>query len=173
MERHGLSEPLFAELNRQLDARGVILRKGTLIDATLVEAAVKPPSGNDGTVSERDPQAGWTKKNGKSRFASKAHIAVDQDSGLIRGALLSGADLQDSQAGPALVQGDEEAVYADKADDSQTFRDALGEAGIKDGVMYQARRNTPLKDWQRWFNKAVSPIRSGVERGFATMKRYS
>src|SRR5512142_2984441 len=86
LERHGLSEPLFAELNRQLDARGVILRKGTLIDATLVEAAVKPPSGNDGTVSERDPQAGWTKKNGKSRFASKAHIAVDQDSGLIRGA---------------------------------------------------------------------------------------
>jgi IS5 family transposase len=37
--------------------------------------------------------------------------------------------------------------------------------------MHRARRNTPLKDWQRWMNKAVSPIRSGVERGFATMKR--
>src|SRR5512134_871690 len=132
LERYGLSEPLFAELNRQLDARGLILRKGTLIDATLVEAAVKPPSGNDGTVSERDSQAGWTKKNGKSRFGYKAHIAVDQDSGLIRGAILSRADLHDSQAGPALVQGDEQAVYTDKAYDSQTFRDALGEAGIQD-----------------------------------------
>ena len=172
LERHGLSKALFTEINRQLDARGLIIRKGTLIDATIVEAAVKPPSGKDGTVSERDPQAGWTKKNGKSRFGYKAHVAVDEGSGIIRDAILSGADLHDSQAGPALVQGDEEAVYADKAYDSLKFRDALAEAGIKDGIMHKARRNTPLKDWQKWFNKAVSPIRSGVERGFATMKRY-
>jgi IS5 family transposase len=172
LERHGLSEALFAEINRQLDARGLIIRKGPLIDATIVEAAVKPPSGKGGVVSERDPQAGWTKKNGKSRFGYKAHVAIDQGSGIIRDAIISGADLHDSQVGPALVQGDEEAVYADKAYDSRKFRDALAEAGITDGIMHQARRNTPLKEWQVWFNKAVSPIRSGVERGFATMKRY-
>ena len=172
LERLGLSEALFAEINRQLDTRGVIVRKGTLIDATIVDAAVTPPPGKDAEVSARDPQAGWTKKNGKSRFGYKAHIAVDQGSGIIRGAILSSADLHDSQAGPALVQGDEAAVYADKAYDSQKFRDALAAAGITDGVMHQARRNTPLKNWQRWFNKAVSPIRSGVERSFAIMKRY-
>lgn len=172
LERLGLSEALFAEINGQLDARGVIVRKGTLIDATIVEAAVTPPPGKDAEVSARDPQAGWTKKNGKSRFGYKAHIAVDQGSGIIRGAILSSADLHDSQAGPALVQGDEEAVYADKAYDSQKFRDALAKVGITDGVMHKARRNTPLKDWQRWFNKAVSPIRCGVERSFAIMKRY-
>jgi len=163
---------LFAEITRQLDARGMVIRKGTLIDATIVQAAVKPPSGKEGTVSERDPEAGWTKKNGKSRFGYKAHIGVDEGSGIIRDAILTSADLHDSLVGSSLVQGDEEAIYADKAYDSQKFRDALAEAGIKDGVMHKARRNTPLKAWQRWLNKALSPIRSGVERGFATMKRY-
>jgi len=172
LERRNLSEALFAEINRQLDARGLIVRKGTLIDATIVKAAVTPPPVSEGTVSERDPEAGWTKKNDQSHFGYKAHIAVDQDSGLIRDAILTGADIHDSLAGPALVQGDEEAVYADKAYDSQDFRDRLAKAEIKDGIMHKARRNKPLKSWQKWFNKAVSPIRSGVERGFATMKRY-
>ena len=142
LQRHGLAEALFAEINRQLDARGLIVRKGTLIDATIVEAAVKPPSGQDGALSDRDPQAGWTTKNGKSHFGYKAHIAVDEGSGLIRAAMLSAADLHDSQAGPALAQGDEAAVYADKASDNQAFRTALGEAGFDDGIMSQARRNT-------------------------------
>ena len=172
LERQGLSEALFAEINRQLDAKGLIIRKGTLIDATIVKAAVKPPSFQEGTVSERDPEAGWTQKNGESHFGYKAHIGVDQESGLIRDAILTSADLHDSMVGASLVQGDEAAVYADKGYDSQKFRDALAKAGIKDGVMHKARRNAPLKNWQKWFNKAVSPIRSGVERGFAIMKRY-
>ena len=172
LESRNLSEALFAEITRQLDARGLIVRKGTLIDATIVKAAVTPPPVSEGTVSERDPEASWTKKNDESHFGYKAHIAVDQESGLIRDAILTGADIHDSLAGPALVQGDEEAVYADKAYDSQDFRDRLAKAGIKDGIMHKARRNKPLKNWQKWFNKAVSPIRSGVERGFATMKRY-
>jgi IS5 family transposase len=61
---------LFEEINRQLDVRGLIIRKGTLIDATIVQAAVKPPKGNAGEVSERDPEAGWTKKNGLLDAAS-------------------------------------------------------------------------------------------------------
>ena len=65
---HGLAEALFEEINRQLDARGLIVRQGTLIDATLLQASVKPPSVKEGTVSERDPEAGWTKKNGESHF---------------------------------------------------------------------------------------------------------
>jgi IS5 family transposase len=172
LARHGLSEALFGEINRQLDARGMIIRQGTLIDATIVKAAVKPPAGKDGEVSERDPQAGWTKKNDKSHFGYKAHIAVDEGSNLIRDAVMTAADVHDSVVGGALVQGDEKAVYADKAYGNQAFRDELAKDGVKDGLMYRAARNKPLKNWQTWFNKAVSPIRAGVERGFATMKRH-
>jgi IS5 family transposase len=50
------------EVNRQLDGKGLILRRGTLIDATILKAAVRPPGGDAGEVSARDPQAGWTKQ---------------------------------------------------------------------------------------------------------------
>ena len=95
LQRHALCEALFAEITRQLDAHGMIIRKGTLIDATIVKAGVLPPSGKVGTVSARDPEAGWAKKNGKSHFGYKAHIGVDRDSGMIRDAILTGADLHD------------------------------------------------------------------------------
>jgi transposase, IS5 family len=87
LARRGLAERVLAEINRQLDAHGLILRQGTLIDARIIEAAVKPPPGDAGEVSPHDPDAGWTKKNGQSRFGYKAHVAVDQDSGLVRQAV--------------------------------------------------------------------------------------
>lgn len=169
---HGLAEALFEEVGRQLDARGLIVRRGTLIDATLLQASVKPPSTKQGTVSERDPEAGWTQKNGVSHFGYKAHIAVDEGSEIIRAALLTAADLHDSQPAAALICGDEQAVYGDKAYASKALRTKLATAGIGDRVMYRAARNKPLKPWQTWFNKAVAGIRAAVERRFAIMKRH-
>jgi IS5 family transposase len=171
LAKRGLAEKLLAEVNRQLDAKGLILRRGTLIDATILEAAVRPPGGDAGEVSPRDPQAGWTKKNGKSRFGYKAHAAVDEGSGLVRQVVMTPADLHDSVPADDLVQGDEAAVYADKAYDSDERRTGLRARGIKPRIMHQARRNKPLKPWQVAFNKAVAPIRAGVERLFATMKQ--
>ncbi len=171
LAKRGLAEPLLAEVNRQLDAKGLILRRGTLIDATILEAAVRPPGGDAGEVSGRDPQAGWTKKNGKSRFGYKAHAAVDEGSGLVRKAVMTPADVHDSVMGDGLVQGDEEAVYADKAYDSAERRAGLRAQGIAPRIMYQARRNRPLRPWQVAFNKAVAPVRAGVERLFGTMKQ--
>jgi transposase, IS5 family len=171
LAKRGLAARLLAEVNRQLDAKGLILRRGTLIDATILEAAVRPPGGDAGEVAERDPQAGWTKKNGRSRFGYKAHAAVDEGSGLVRAAAMTPADVHDSVKGDDLVQGDEEAVYADKAYDSEERRAGLRAQGIEPRIMHQARRNRPLRPWQKAFNKAVAPIRAGVERLFATMKR--
>src|SRR3982750_4325677 len=76
LAKRDLAARLLAEVNRQLDAKGLILRRGTLIDATILEAAVRPPTGGAGEVPEHDPQAGWTKKNGRSRFGYKARAAV-------------------------------------------------------------------------------------------------
>ena len=132
---------------------------------------MRPPAGDAGEVSSRDPQAGWTRKTGRSRFGYKAHAAVDEGSGLVRKAAMTPADIHDSIPADDLVQGDERAVYADKAYDSEARRAGLRERGIEPRIMYQARRNRPLKAWQTWFNKAVAPVRAGVERLFATMKR--
>src|SRR3954465_14264999 len=140
LAKHGLAEKLLAEVNRQLDARGLILRRGTLINATILEAAVQPPKGDAGEVAERDPQAGWTRKNGRSRFGYKAHAAVDEGSGIVRAATMTPAAAHDSVPADGLVQGDEGAVYADKAYDSEARRAALRERGIEPRIMYQARR---------------------------------
>jgi IS5 family transposase len=166
-----LAERLLAEVNRQLDAKGLVLRRGTLIDATILDAAVRPPAGDAGEVSPRDPQAGWTKKNGKSRFGYKAHVAVDEGSGIVRRATMTPADVHDSVPADDLVPADERAVYADKAYDSEARRAGLRERGIEPRIMHEARRNRPLKPWQAAFNKAVAPVRAGVERVFGTMKR--
>jgi transposase, IS5 family len=167
----GLAARSPAEVNRQLGAEGLILRRGTLIDAAILEAAARPPGGDAGEVSPRDPQAGWTKNNGRSRFGYKAHVAVDEGSGLVREAVMTPADVHDSVPADDLVQGDEAAVYADKAYDSEARRAGLRERGIEPRIMCRARRDRPLRPWQVAFNKAVAPIRAGVGRPFGTMKR--
>ena len=168
----GLSEQLLAEINRQLNARGLIVKKGTLVDATIIAAEVKRPPYDEGQVNPRDPDASFTIKNDKTYFGYKAHIAVDEQSDLIRQAEMTSADLHDSQRGEAMIQGDEEAYYADKAYDSKALREKLVSLGIDDKIAYKAKRNKPLKNWQKWFNTTASSVRSGVERANATMKNW-
>jgi IS5 family transposase len=79
----------------------------------------------EGTVSGRDPEAGWTQKNGESHFGYKAHVAVDQGSELIRKALFTSAHLHDSQPAAQSIRGDERAVYGHKAYASQALRARL------------------------------------------------
>ena len=102
----------------------------------------------------------------------KAHLAGDEESGLIRQAEMSSADLHDSQMGAVLIQGDEEAYYADKAYDSQALRDELAVRGIKDRIAYKARRGKKQPNWQKWMNKVAASVRSGIERTNATLKNW-
>jgi len=79
----GLDGALFEEIERQLQARGLLVKTGTLMDATLVEAAARRPRSGAGAKSAVDPEADWTRKGGKSVFGYQAHLGVDQGSGLI------------------------------------------------------------------------------------------
>ena len=108
----------------------------------------------------------------KPLFGDKAHVAVDHGSGLVRQAILTPANVSDKTPFLALVQGDEQAVYADKGYESRWFRERLAEQGIADGVMrcdFHRRRLTPA-DHAR--NRALSKVRAPVERSFALMKRW-
>ena len=70
------------KLNRQIEAQGLLVKKGTLIDATIIKAAAKAPKGDDGALSDMDPEAGWTKKNGVSTYGYKDHVGVDEGPGI-------------------------------------------------------------------------------------------
>lgn len=168
----GLAETLFAEMNRQLDCRGLVLKRGTLIDATVVRAAVNP-SGSAAAPS--DPDAAFVKRVGRagSTFGFKAHIAVDAGSGLLRGARLTPANVNETVIADALVQGDEVAVYADQAYDTRARRSGLRARGIKDRIMHRPNKHHPeLPRWQRRRNRLIARLRGRVETAFAVLKRH-
>ena len=151
-----------------------MLKTGTLIDATLTQAAVNPPSieAGPGARSDLDPDAAWSKKNGDSHFGYKGHIGADLGSGLVRKRAFTPGNVNDTLRGDQMISGDEKAVYADKAYASKARREHLGGLGIEDGIMYKSwGGGPPLTSWQQLRNRAIAPIRAGVERVFGTLKR--
>lgn len=172
MGRSGLDRKIFAEVELQLAERGMILRKGTLIDATLVTAQSAPPS-YQGEEPAHDPDAAWTKREGSSKkhFGYKAHIAVDQGSGLVREAVLTPANVNDTEVADQLIKGDERALYADKAYDSHARSARLKAARIKNRIMRRGNKHHALSARQKQRNRLIAPIRAGVETIFALWKR--
>jgi len=134
----------------------------------VIKASCKPPSG--GEQSEVDGEAGWTKKQGTYAYGYKAHVGVDQGSGIIVRQKLTSASFHDSQVIQRVVSGAEEAVYADKAYDSKAIRQALRSGGIKPRIIRRTPRGGKLSRVQAKLNAIYSKIRCHVERVFAHFK---
>jgi IS5 family transposase len=170
--RRGLSEPLLAELNRQLDAKGLMVKAGTLIDASLVEADCRGPRKGEPVEGRSDRDATWNAMPETPLFGYKMHLAVDQGSGLVRQAILTPANVSDKARFLALVQGDERAVYADKGYDGWWYKAELARRGITDGIMAGSYWRRPLDAAGHARNRAIAPLRAPVERSFAILKRW-
>ena len=176
LEKHGLSEGLFMELEAQLDKLGLILKEGTLMDATLVEAQVRRPpvSAGRGAKSQTDPDADWTQthRGRQSHFGYKVHLGVDAGTGLVRKAVLTPAKVYESEVADSLVRGDERAVYGDRAYESKRRRQWLKSQGINDRIMHRSHKHQrELPRWQKRRNELISPLRALVEKVFGTLKR--
>ena len=178
------SEVVFAEIVRQIEASGFLLKEGTLIDASLVAAAVnapKPPAGDlppgaDGrpasklVKSENDPDAAWTKKNGTRYFGYKLHIAMDQTSRILRRLLFTPANVNESAVTEALICGDEAAVHADKAYDSKARSEMLARRGIANAIMRRGHPKKPLTRAEIARNRRLAKQRGAIEPIFALFK---
>jgi IS5 family transposase len=164
---------VFAEVGRQLDIQGVTIRRGTLIDATAIDAAAAEPSRQKGGGrSEADPDATWLKRpDGSARFGYKLHVAVDLGTGIVRRAIVTPANIADVGHGHHLVMGDEKAVYADKGYVGPRLRDRLAAAGIRNHVQQKAQKNRPLTPRQHLRNRLIGRIRGRVEGVFGALKR--
>lgn len=170
----GLMARAFAEVNRQLEARGLVVRKGTLVDATIVSAASCRPAPEKGgkPALPREPEATFTRKGGRAFFGWRLHVGVDQGSGLVRRAVVTPAHVNESVVADALVSGDERAVYGDKGYESKARRAALKARGVKDRIMHRSHKNqAALPRWQAARNKLIAPRRAPVEGVFGTLKR--
>lgn len=109
LETHDLCKGLFAAINADLAARGLLLREGTLGDATLIAA---PPSTKN-AKKERDPEMHQTKKGNPWDFGMKAHIGADRDSQLVHTVIVTAANVADVTQATELLQGEETQVHAD------------------------------------------------------------
>lgn len=162
----GLLDELFGELDRQLEKAGVMLKRGTMLDATLIEAVSVP--GSDARPS-RDPDAafGGAKGKGGFTFGYKAHVGVDQGSGLIRTLITTPANVNDTVVADALIRGDERAVLADAAYDTKARRARLKAEGKKTRIARRPNKHHPeLPLRLKRYNRLIARHRAAVETTF-------
>jgi IS5 family transposase len=166
-------DKLFAELDRQLEQAGVILKRGTMLDATLIETgAASPPRGGDDRAV--DPDAAFAKRSGKpgSTYGYKAHVGVDEGSGLIRSVITTPANVNDTTPADALIRGDEPVVWADAAYHTHAREAALKARGVKARLMRRPNKHhRELPPRLKRYNRLISRRRAAVETTFATWKR--
>jgi IS5 family transposase len=109
LEKHDLGQQIFETVKAHLKARGMAMKQGTIIDATLIAA----PSSTKNKDGERDPEMHQTKKGNQWYFGMKVHIGVDAASGLIHSVQTTSANVHDLTPAPELLHGEETLVYAD------------------------------------------------------------
>jgi transposase, IS5 family len=153
LERHGLTEAIFADVNAHLADKGITLRSGTLVDATIIDA----PSS--------------TKKGGDWYFGMKAHIGVDMDSGVTHSLEASTAKLHDSRVWDDLLHGQETSVWADKGYVSAEREAAFTGPGKVWGVMRKAPKGGDLHPVDAQINRLIAMVRAKVEHPFRVIKR--
>ena len=168
----GLLEKLFAELDRQLEKAGVILKRGTMLDATLIETqAARPP--RDGAEAV-DPDARTTSRKGKPgvTYGYKAHVGVDEGSGIIRAVITTPANVNDTVPADDLIRGDERVIWGDGAYHTHRREAALKARGQKPRLSRRANKHHPeLPPRLKRYNRLIARRRAAVETTFATWKR--
>lgn len=167
--RLGLYEKLFAELDRQLEAAGVMLKRGTMLDATVIETVAARP--RDGRPAS-DPEAGFTRRQGKSgsSLGYKAHVGVDEGSGLIRAVLTTPANVNDTVPADLLIRGDERVVWGDGAYHTHARQARLEQAGVRARLARRANKHHALPARLKLYNRLIARRRAAVETTFATLK---
>ena len=169
LEDNDFGKAMFARVGFLLQANGVKVSGGTIVDATLIAA---PPSTKNEDKA-RDPEMHQTKKGNQWHFGMKVHVGADSQTGLIHSASVTAANVHDSHEVPNLLHGDETRFYGDCAYRGKAQRERLKELApnAKDFTNKRAYRNAPLTDADKATNRRKSSIRAKVEHPFLILKR--
>jgi len=162
---------VWSEVDRALSAKGLMVKKGVIVDSTLVEGACRPESERqDGTPVDGD--AGYTSRKGQAIAGYKAHVGMDEGSGLIRRMELSRIEESDHEHFEELIPDGTERVYADKAYRSEKHEEYLAEREMESRVLHRAYRNRPLTAAQKRLNRRWSKVRALIEPKMNDLKRW-
>jgi IS5 family transposase len=167
LEKHQLTEHLFAAINAHLSERGLIVGKGTIVDATIINA----PSSTKNAEQKRDPEMHQTRKGKQWYFGMKVHIGTDTDSGLVHTVRATAANVADVNMLGELLHGDEDSLHADSAYHSKALKAEAEASGIAFEVNQRGSRHHPLTKAERARNRRLSRVRATVEHPFLVVKR--
>ena len=187
LAKAGVMEELFNSFSFQLEQQGIISHKGTIVDATFVEAPrqrntrdenrqikegkipedwEKPE--NVSKIRQKDTDARWTIKNKERHFGYKDHVKVDAESKLITAYSVTDASVHDSQVFIGLIDENDKVLYADSAYSGNPIAEQLPQ-GIENQIHEKGYRNKPLSEEQKAENKRKSRTRSRIEHVFGYM----
>jgi len=203
MTKKGVYEKLLKEINEQLEEHGIVVKRGVIIDASVVDTPLKPKGkalyevAQDREEQERaaeelereqaekevvkalqpgvDSDAAWIKKAGKLRYGYKKHYVTDEN-GLVLGVLTTPANVNEisnveevlnTVEIPARVP-----LYGDKGYPSIKNEKILKERKLKNRILKKAKKNKPLTEREKRFNKLCSQIRYKIERTFGSIRRW-
>ena len=166
LEEHQLGEQILGTVNLHLQAQGVRITTGTIVDATILHA----PSSTKNREQQRDPEMHQTKKGNQWYFGMKAHVGVDSKSKIIHTAVATAANVADATVLPDLLHGEETRVWGDQAYKGQSHVINECAPGAQDHTHRRYRYKNGIDEQERAKNRSKSSVRSKVEHVFQVMK---
>lgn len=166
LEAHNLTEALFGAVSDYLEDQSLLMRGGTIMDATLIAAS--PSTKNKS--ARRDPDMSQTKKGNQWYFGMKTHIGVDAKSGLVHTAKTTTAKVHDARMTDDLIRSDDRVIFGDKGYVSDKRKRAARADGVLWAVKDKRKRGCALSSSQKKRNRKHGSVRAKVEHVFRVIK---
>jgi transposase, IS5 family len=166
LEQHELTRAIFAEIRGLLKEKGLLLKQGTIVDATIISA----PTSTKNQSGRRDPEMRSTKKGNDWYFGMKVHVGTDKQ-GLVHSLLTTDAAQADVTQLPELIHGEEREIYGDGAYWKEADRHSFQTADVRYRVNRRGCRHRPLTEQWRQINRTRSRVRARGEHAFRVVKQ--
>jgi len=166
LETHRLTEAMFEKINAVLEGKGLLLRSGTIVDATMIAA----PSSTKNSTNSRDPEMRQSKKGKTWHFGMKVHVGTDRR-GVVHSLVTTHAAAGDITQMETLLHGQEQEVFGDQAYWKEADRQRFRAAGVRYRVNRRGTHHRPLTEQQKKINRSRSRTRARGEHAFRIVKR--
>lgn len=166
LEKHALTMKMFKRINAMLEKRGLLLRSGTIVDATIIAA----PSSTKNSAGARDPEMKQTRKGGNWHFGMKLHVGTDRR-GIVHSVTATHAAAADITHMNELLHGDEREIFGDQAYWKEADRKRFRDAGVRYRVNRRPTVARPLTDHEKKINQSRSRTRALGEHAFRVVKQ--
>jgi IS5 family transposase len=166
LEQHGLTQAIFNSITGLLEERRLLLRAGTIVDATIIAA----PSSTKNASATRDPEMKQTHKGRNWHFGMKLHIGADKR-GIVHTVRATAANVADITQLPELLHGQERELFGDQAYWKEDDREFLEEWGVRYRINRRPTSQRPLSERWRMINRARSRTRARGEHAFRVVKQ--